>query len=127
MLGLYVVVLLGITLAPLPSTEGFVEILPYLDRVASILDKFVHAVLFGGLTFLILWNLDSGGRRGVVLQAVGLALAAAALVEILQSPLPYRHGDVLDFAAGGAGAVVVAIVVAVLQNKRSRTASAGDA
>lgn len=127
MLGLYVVVLLGITLAPLPSTEGFVEILPYLDRVASILDKFVHAVLFGGLTLLILWNLDSGGRRGVVLQAVGLALAAAALVEILQSPLPYRHGDVLDFAAGGAGAVVVAIVVAVLQNKRSRTASAGDA
>lgn len=127
MLGLYVVVLLGITLAPLPSTEGFVEILPYLDRVASILDKFVHAVLFGGLTLLILWNLDSGGRRGVILQAVGLALAAAALVEILQSPLPYRHGDVFDFAAGGAGAVVVAIVVAVLQNKQSRTASAGDA
>jgi VanZ family protein len=112
-LGAYIIVLLGITLAPLPSTEGFVEVLPYLDAVAGVLDKIVHAVLFGGLTLLVLWNLGWSGRHGALLRAVGLALVGAALVEVLQGPLPYRHGDLLDFAAGSAGALAVAVVVAV--------------
>ncbi|UCC84997.1 MAG: VanZ family protein [Gemmatimonadota bacterium] len=126
-LGAYILVLLGVTLAPLPSTKEVVEIFPYLDRVVDVLDKIVHAALFGGLAFLFLWNLGWSDRRGVVLRAVVLALTGAALVELLQSPLPYRHGDFLDFATGGVGAVAVAIVVVVLLRKRSRQAGPHDA
>jgi VanZ family protein len=126
-LGAYIIVLLGVTLAPLPSTKGIIEVLPYLDRFVRVLDKIVHAVLFGGLALLVIWNLGWSDRRGVVLRAIWLALAGAALVEVLQSPLPYRHGDFLDFAAGGAGAVAVAVVVAVLLRKRSRQAPPRDA
>jgi VanZ family protein len=126
-LGAYIFVLLGVTLAPLPSTEGIVEVFPYLDRVVGVLDKIVHAALFGGLALLFLWNLGWSDRRGVVLRAIGLALVCAALVEVLQSPLTYRRGDFLDFAAGGVGAVAAAIVVAVLLRKRSRQAPPRDA
>jgi VanZ family protein len=118
-LGVYIIVLLGVTLAPLPSTEGFVEVLPYLDRVVGVLDKIVHAVLFGALVLLLLWNFEWNDRRGSILRAVGLALAGAALVEVLQSPLPYRHGDFLDFAAGAVGAVAAAVIAAVLARRRS--------
>ncbi|NIN71493.1 MAG: hypothetical protein GTO46_06090 [Gemmatimonadetes bacterium] len=126
-LGVYIIVLLGVTLAPLPSTRELVEVFPHLDRLVDILDKIVHAMLFGVLALLLLWNLGWSDRRGAVLRAIGLALAGAALVEVLQSPLPFRHGDFLDFAAGGAGAVAAAIVVAVLLRKRSRRAPPHDA
>ncbi len=125
-LAVYTVLLLGVTLAPLPGSEEVIEVIPYLERLAGILDKIVHAVLFGGLALVLLWNLGWSDRPGVMLRAVGLALAAAALVEVLQSPLPYREGDLLDFAAGGAGAVAAAVVVALLHRK-SRQAPPRDA
>jgi VanZ family protein len=34
----------------------------------------------------------------------------AALIEVLQSMLPYRSGDPLDFVAGVAGALVGAVL-----------------
>lgn len=123
----YSILLLGATLAPLPGSEEVIEVLPYLDRLVGVLDKIAHAALFGGLTILFLWNLGWSDGPGVVLRAVGLAVAGAALVEVLQSPLPYRHGDFMDFAAGGAGAVAVAIVVAVLLRKEPRQAPPRDA
>jgi VanZ family protein len=94
-------------------------VLPYLDRVVGVLDKIVHAVLFGALVLLLLWNFEWNDRRGSMLRAVGLALACAALVEVLQSPLQYRHGDFLDFAAGAVGAVAAAVIAAVLARRRS--------
>jgi VanZ family protein len=113
-LGIYIIVLFGVTLAPLPSNREVAELLPFLDRLVGVLDKIVHAVLFGGLTLLLLWNLGWSGRPEALLQAVGLALAGAVLVEVFQSPLPYRHGDLLDIAAGGAGAVAAAIAASLL-------------
>lgn len=121
-LGIYIIVLFGVTLAPLPNNKEVVELLPFLDRLVGILDKIVHAVLFAGLTLLLLWNLGWSDRPGALLQAVGLALAGAVLVEVFQSPLPYRHGDLLDIAAGGAGAVAAAIAVSLLLRLRSRPA-----
>lgn len=121
-LAVYTILLLGATLAPLPGSEEVIEVFPYLDRLVGVLDKIVHAVLFGSLALVLLWNLGWCDRPGVVLRAVGLAVAGAALVEVLQSPLPYRQGDFLDFAAGGGGAVAVAIVVAALLHKKSRRA-----
>jgi len=118
-LAVYTILLLGLTLAPLPGSREVIEVLPLLERVAAVLDKIVHAVLFGGLVLVVFWNLGWSDRPGVVLRVIGLALAGAALVELLQSPLPYRHGDFLDFAAGGAGAVAVAVAAALL-SRRSR-------
>jgi hypothetical protein len=51
-----------------------------------------------------------------------LTLAAAALVELLQSPLDYRTGDFWDFVAGGAGALLVAAAVAALARRAPRQA-----
>ncbi|UCC73353.1 MAG: VanZ family protein [Gemmatimonadota bacterium] len=118
----YVVALFAVTLAPMPSTADMVEVLPILDRVLAVLDKIVHSVLFGGLALLVYWNLDWSARYAIALRAVGLALVLAALVELFQSPLPYRHGDFWDFAAGAVGAVAAAAVVVVLAGKKARRA-----
>ena len=85
--------LLALTLAPTPSS---VESL-------SQYDKWVHAGLFGGLAFLLYWNVDAaGGLRWVV--ALGVALAA--FIEGVQVWLPYRSGDLWDLLAGAAGVLI---------------------
>ena len=126
-LGVYIILILGLTLAPLPNAEELAEAIPFLEWLEDFADKIVHALLFSGLGLLLFWNFGWTDQRAVVLRAIGLALVGAALVEVLQSPLPYRHGDVLDFAAGGAGAVAVVVVVAVLLHRRSREAPPRDA
>ncbi len=122
-LAAYVTALFAITLAPLPSPVAALEALPLLDRLAGVLDKAVHALLFGGLTLLLFW--DAGWRVGYegALRAMGLAIGLAALVELVQAPLPYRHGDPLDFAAGGLGALLAAAAVLALTGGRARRTS----
>ena len=91
----YVVGVLAVTLAPVPGSvypeAGF--------------DKLVHVGLFGGLAFLIMWNL--GGWRGItILEALGLTVLAAILIEALQGLLPFRNADTWDFVAGTFGALL---------------------
>ncbi len=100
-LALYLAGLVGATLAPLPDS--------YSQH--SGLDKWIHAALFGGLAFLAYWNLQGNPR---ITFAALSAMAAAAMIEILQIPLPYRSGDVWDFAAGTAGAVMGALLASRL-------------
>ncbi len=104
-LALYLAGLVGATLAPLPDS--------YSQQ--SGLDKWAHAALFFGLAFLAYWNLQGNPR--VTLAALS-AMAAAAMIEILQIPLPYRSGDVWDFAAGTAGAVMGALLAFLLVGRR---------
>lgn len=105
-LGVYVVALLVLTLAPLPVLAS---------RLAATdnLDKVVHFVLLGGLTVMLYWNLAVAGRPPLG-RVVGPAIAFAALIELLQAPLPYRTMDFWDLVWGAAGSIVGYFVIARL-------------
>ena len=112
-LAVYVMALLVITLAPLPAGGEYVEAIPGLD-------KLIHVLLFGGLAFLLRWNAVGQGRARVFIRAFGLTLAAAALIELMQDPLPYRSGDVWDFLAGTVGALIGAALATAMLGVRPR-------
>jgi VanZ family protein len=107
LLALYVIALLVITLAPLPAGGEYVEAVPGLDKA-------IHVVLFGGLAFLLTWNAERQGRARVFSKVFGLTVAAAALIEVMQAPLPYRSGDVWDFLAGAVGALIGAAMATAM-------------
>jgi VanZ family protein len=119
LLAAYVAALFWLTLAPMPMIPASREVV----GVIPALDKAIHFVLFGGLALLLFWNLGWNSRFVTTLLPVALALTLAALVELVQDPLPYRSGDFLDFAAGAAGALVVAAAVALWGRGRRRRAS----
>lgn len=76
------------------------------------LDKLIHFLAFLGFVLLAHlgrpWQLGSTCIRAVLF---------AAVIELLQWPLPYRDGDVSDFIAGSAGALV-GLVLALLWGER---------
>ncbi len=92
----YLIGLLVITLAPLPS-RAF--------ELASGSDKLVHFGLFAGFGVLLYWNMYSS-RRPTLMTVVGLTAVVAALIEVFQTPLPFRSGDVWDLVWGVVGALV---------------------
>ena len=92
----YLTTVLAATLAPL-SSGAYVAV--------SGFDKIVHIVLFGGVAMALHWNLNSirhPNPWGVIL----ITSIFAAFVELVQSMLPYRSGDVWDLIAGAVGAVL---------------------
>ena len=89
---LYAVVVMALTLAPVPVTA----------RAVMTYDKAAHALMFAGLSFLIYWSYVS---RSPLLLAIVCGVAGAGLIELLQIPLPYRAGEALDFVAGAMGAL----------------------
>ncbi len=97
-LATYAAGLLIVTLAPLPGAA--------YDVAAAGSDKLVHFVLFAGLAVVTYWAF--GLRRW--LAAAGIAVAAAALIEVAQTPLAYRSGDPWDFVWGAVGAVVTGTI-----------------
>ncbi len=109
-LGVYVVALLVLTLAPLPAVASRLAATDHFDKV-------VHFVLLGGFTVMLYWALAVEGRPPLG-RVVGPAAAFAALIELLQAPLPYRTADFWDFASGAAGAFVAYLVVARLTRRR---------
>ncbi len=100
-LATYTVAVLIVTLAPLPG--------PSYPPTGA--DKLVHILLFGGLAALLYGNFE-GGRRGPALVASVIgSVSVAALVELLQGVLPYRHDDIWDLFAGTVGAVLAAVLI----------------
>ncbi len=102
-LGCYVAVVLGLTLAPLPQAA-------YHLASARGFDKLVHFLLFGGFAVVLYWSLLPNGSPRlwrVVVPSAGFA----ALVELLQAPLPYRTSDFWDFFWGSVGALAAFLVV----------------
>ena len=83
---------------------------PQLAASIPQADKVVHAAVFGVMTGLIWWNLEARHRRRVF-WAVVLATLFAGLVEVAQYFVPYRSAELLDAAAGLAGALVCAVVL----------------
>jgi len=111
----YIIALLAVTLAPVPGS-----VYPQ-----SGLDKLVHVALFGGLAFLIMWNL--GWRRITIVEALGLTVLAAILIEALQGVLPFRNADTWDFVAGTVGALLgIVLAGAARRLKHSRDSISTD-
>ena len=105
LLGAYAVALLVLTLAPMPDTGG----------LATGLDKLIHVGLFSALAMLVHWNLAPTMPRSLAATVALLSAAlTAGMVEILQDPLPYRDGDLLDFLAGAAGGVLGAVAATLI-------------
>lgn len=108
LLGAYAVALLVLTLAPMPATGG----------LATGLDKLIHVGLFGALAMLVHWNLVPTMHRSLAATVAFLsAVLTAGMIEILQDPLPYRDGDLLDFLAGTAGGVLGAVAATLISER----------
>lgn len=109
----YLLVILSITLAPVPSDA--------IERVALPgVDKAVHALLFGGLALLLYWRPVAPQHLSGAIASFLQVAVLAGLIEALQRPLPYRSGDFHDFFAGIAGAIVAIAASELLVSKRRR-------
>lgn len=115
--------ILYLTLTPDPVPETDLEI-PGLDKV-------VHAVMFGTLTLSI--AVDYARRRHFVNQVSPSRIVAIATIsslfggtiEIIQATItPGRSGDLLDFLADIAGAVLFAAIcrpiISFIQKRQHR-------
>lgn len=99
-LGAYVAAMAVALFVPLPDPPSYLP---------GDFDKAVHIGMFLGFAALAAWNARGGwGRRMLV--ALGSAALFAAVVELLQAPLPYRSGDPADFLAGVAGGLLGAAI-----------------
>ncbi len=92
-----------------------VLLLIHLDEdsmLESGLDKLGHAILFGGMAFLLmlLINRFSTLSNAVIYTIAILAITSfGAIMEILQYELGWRKCDIFDLIADVAGAVIVCI------------------
>ncbi len=96
LLGAYTGGVLVLTLAPLPASAG---------GLPRWFDKVVHFGLFVGLSLLLYWNLSDGARPRFA-SVVGWVAVTAGAIELVQSPLAFRSGDVWDLLWGVVGALV---------------------
>jgi VanZ family protein len=110
LLSAYLIVVFGLTLTPVPQTPD----------TPGMLDKVVHFVLFGGLAWLVHWNLLRTHSSRTLLAMMG-AGAVAGLIELLQGPIPYRSADVWDFVAGTLGAVVMGGILGLRRGANEHT------
>jgi len=78
-------------------------------------DKLLHALVFLGFEWwieLALLELRTASRR---VAAVGLAALVGLGLELVQSALPHRSGELWDFVADAVGALLGAIVLGLLR------------
>ncbi|MDQ3224589.1 MAG: VanZ family protein [Gemmatimonadota bacterium] len=101
----YVLAMVLVFLLPVPMTP--------LEEWRHV-DKLVHFGVFLG--FALLFYIDRASRTRWTLLT---SFAFAAVIELVQSVLPYREGDWWDFVAGAAGASVGAVLL-LLSERRSR-------
>jgi VanZ family protein len=108
-LGAYVLALLVLTLAPMPAFANHLAARDHFDKVA-------HFVLMGGFAAMLYWAMAVEGHPPLG-RVVGPTAAFAALIELLQAPLPYRDTDFWDFVWGTVGAFVAYALVARLTSR----------
>jgi VanZ family protein len=95
----YVVGLLFLMFVPVPPTPAYLP---------GDFDKLVHVGLFFVLAALA-YASGLGGRGPAVTMIVVACAGLAAVIEVVQSQLPYRSGDPKDFIAGTLGALAGAL------------------
>jgi VanZ family protein len=91
---------------------GVIDIgpLPKIPHLAT--DKLLHALAFAGLSALVFFALTDVKARRRQIVAACVSTAAGALLELVQSALPYRSADLLDLLADAVGAVLGALSMA---------------
>lgn len=99
----YVGVMVLVFLLPVPATP--------LEE-SRYADKLVHFGIFLG--FAMLFYLDRHRGAGWTFL---ISVVFAAGIELIQSTLPYRGGDWLDFAAGTAGAAAGALFMRLVERR----------
>jgi VanZ family protein len=80
-------------------------------------DKLGHALAFGALAGTQLWGLWALGRGPRRLFPLFAALGSTLMggvLELVQTQIPARSADILDWAADAAGALIVAVVMQLL-------------
>lgn len=101
LLALYMVALLGLLMFPIAG-PGF--------RLLGVeADKWMHFALFGGLAFLLRWNLRD--TANALLVSIAIAFLVAAATEVAQGLVVYRRAEFMDLVAGTLGAALGAIGV----------------
>ena len=100
---LYVVVMLLAFLLPTPST-------PLAE--SQHFDKVVHFGIFLGFALVFY-----GDRHATAWRTFLISAAFAGGIELVQSTLPYRQGDWLDWAAGTAGSGLGTLFVLWLERR----------
>ena len=80
-------------------------------------DKWMHVALFGGLAFLLRWNLSE--QQGPLYASVGVALLVVVATEIGQGLLVHRSAEILDLVAGSFGAVLGAMIADCIMISRA--------
>ena len=97
------------TLTLMPGSD--VPKVGWLDSIKN-LDKFVHAVLFGGLTFLFMLPYFKSGfsflqKRNYLIRVSLAAIVWGITVEFIQRfYIPGRSFELLDWAADSLGVVI---------------------
>ena len=113
--GLTVAVILWLTLAPHPTGNLDLPLFPGADKV-------VHALMFGFLTFVVLFEImKRRGWKPVSLPIAGVVAFAVSLfgfaIELIQRAMGLgREFEALDILADGAGAFIAAAIWAAMQN-----------
>lgn len=113
--GLTVAAILWLTLAPHPTGDVELPLFPGADKVA-------HAVMFGGLAFVVLLELMKHSRwQPLSLPLIGLvAFICAGFgcgIEVVQRAMGLgRSFETLDILADSAGALIGAGIWAAIQN-----------
>jgi len=73
----------------------------------TLIQKVLHFCLYGVLTLLLVWTLDSiQSRTYRFLIALIIAVAFGAVMELCQTKVPGRFGTVYDVALNAAGAAL---------------------
>jgi VanZ family protein len=101
----------------------------WMDKIPNF-DKFVHAALFGGLSFLFAWPLFKSrfSFKQKINYSVKISMASVVwgiVIEFLQKfYVPSRDFDLLDWAADTAGVLiafwVIIRILKYLQKKKSQ-------
>ena len=100
-----------LSLIPIPEV-------PQLENI-SLLDKWVHMVMYGGLCMVIWWEYLRQHRsihwHRALVGAVLLPVALGGGLELAQKYLTTcRSGEWLDFLANSVGVVLAALVAVIL-------------
>lgn len=106
---LVVVGILLLTLVPQPLPDMDVPLWEHTDKV-------VHALMFGGLAFVIAFDYarEKGIRSltpGMSVVCAGVSIAFGGTIEVVQDLMGLgRSADILDFFADSVGAIIAGLI-----------------
>lgn len=120
---LTVIAIFYLTLVPRPLPDDMSFDIPGID-------KFVHACMFGGLTFVACFDYAYRKKRfaqltvSTIAAIAGISALFGGAIEITQQQMGMgRGGDIYDFIADIAGCVIAALFLHFILNGKSAVIS----